>query len=297
MPSKTKILTDRGLIKPPSFIPTNVHYETMMGSIAYGVSCDKSDVDIYGWCIPPKEVIFPHLTGYIDGFGRQHQRFDQYQKHHIEDKDAGKVYDISMYSIVKFFHLCAENNPNMIDALFTPQFCIQHITKVGQLVRENRKLFLHKGSWHKFKGYAYSQLHKMRSKDPQGKRLEIREKFGYDVKFAYHVVRLLDEVEQILTLGDLDLQRSREHLKAIRRGEVPEEDIYKWFADKEKQLEKVYLESKLRHSPDEPAIKRLLLQCLEEHYGNLGDCIVEPDRYLVAIQDIREIIDAIRDRN
>jgi len=29
---------------------------------------------------------------------------------------------------------------------------------VGNLVREKRKLFLHKGAWPKFKGYAYSQL-------------------------------------------------------------------------------------------------------------------------------------------
>jgi hypothetical protein len=30
------------------------------------------------------------------------------------------------------------------------------------------------------------------------------------VKFAYHVVRLIGEVEQILTEGDIDLRRNRE---------------------------------------------------------------------------------------
>ena len=29
---------------------------------------------------------------------------------------------------------------------------------VGNLVRENRKCFLHKGSWLQFKGHPYSQL-------------------------------------------------------------------------------------------------------------------------------------------
>lgn len=291
MSSKTKILTDRGLIKPPSFIPTNVHYETMMGSIACGVSGDDSDIDIYGFCIPPKEIIFPHLTGYIDGFGRQYQRFDQYQQHHIKDKDAGKTYDITIYGIVRYFHLLMENNPNILDSIFVPQFCIQHITKVGQIVRENRKLFLHKGCFHRLKGYSYSQLHKMRSKNPEGKRLEIREEFGYDTKFAYHIVRLLSQCEQILIEHDLDLQRNKEHLKAIRRGEVPEEDIYKWFSDKEKQLEKIYSESKLRNSPDLIAIKRLLLQCLEEHYGNLSDCIVEPNRSDIILAELKSVME------
>src|SRR3954464_6079232 len=54
-------LTDRGLARPPRWLPGNVQYETIMGSVAYGVSSDTSDVDVYGWAIPPKEDIFPHL--------------------------------------------------------------------------------------------------------------------------------------------------------------------------------------------------------------------------------------------
>lgn len=184
-----------------------------------------------------------------------------------------------------------DNNPNMIDSLFTPEFCVLHITKIGTMVRENRKLFLHKGSWHKFKGYAYSQLHKMTTKEPDGKRKELREKFGFDVKFAYHVVRLLYEVEQILTEGDIDLQRHREHLKSIRRGEIPEQEIRNWASEKEKGLEKVYESSKLQHSPDEGKIKALLLNCLEEHYGNLEACIVNPEQAVTALKQIQEILD------
>lgn len=90
------------------------------------------------------------------------------------------------------------------------------------------------------------------------------------MKFAYHVVRLLDKAEQILTLGDIDLQRNREHLKAIRRGDVSEAEIRKWASDKEAQLEKAYtnMDSPLPYGPPEDKIKTLLLQCLEEHYGN-----------------------------
>lgn len=296
MPSTVQQLTKRGLISPPGFLPANVHYETLMGSVAYGVAGDASDSDVYGFCIPPKDWIFPHLRGEIPGFGRQVKRFEQYQQHHIDDKEARKQYDITIYSIVKFFSLCMENNPNMVDSLFTPQFCVLHITEVGGLVRENRRLFLHKGSWHKFKGYAYSQLHKMRTKDPEpgSKRAAIREEHGFDVKFAYHVVRLLSEVEQILTEGDLDLQRNREHLKAIRRGEVPEEEIRRWAADKEKQLEQVYTDSELPHSPDETKIKNLLLHCLEAHYGSLDNAVVAEDATVRALRQIRDVIEANR---
>lgn len=281
-------LSNKQHIHPPQWLPNNIHYLVMMGSVAYGVENAGSDRDIYGFCIPPKEIIFPHLAGEILGFDSQVQRFGQYQEHHI---NVDKIeYDFSIYNIVKYFRLCADNNPNMIDSLFVPGFCILHCTKIGQLVRDNRRLFLHKGSWHKFKGYAYSQLHKMKNKDKTGKRKETIDQFGYDVKFAYHVVRLLLEVEQILTEGDIDLIRNREQLKAIRRGDIAEEDIIEYFNDKEKQLEKIYLESTLPHSPDEKAIKQLLLSCLEEHYGSLDKVIHVPDKYENIVRSIQKLL-------
>ena len=292
-------LTDRGLIKPPRWLPGNVQYETIMGSVAYGVSSETSDMDVYGWAIPMKDDIFPHLRGDIRGFGKQARPFEQYQEHHVEDRDAlaghGRTYDLTIFGIVKFFALAMDNNPNIIDSLFTPTTCVLHITRVGNLVRENRRLFLHKGAWPKFKGYAYSQLHKLAIKQPQGKRAELVAEHGFDTKFGYHVVRLISEVEQILIEGDIDLQRNNEQLKAIRRGEWTEDRLRTWFADKESDLERLYAESTLRAVPDEGRIKALLMQCLEEHYGSLADCVVDPDRATIALRNIQAELDRVKD--
>jgi len=292
MPSTIEKLEKKGLIRPPTFLAKNVQYETITGSVAYGMSTDSSDFDIYGFCIPPKDMVFPHLAGQIDGFGKQIQKYEQYQQHHVDCKEEGRQYDLTIFSIVKYFQLCMENNPNCIDTLFTPQNCVLHTTQVGNMVRENRRLFLHKGCWYKFKGYAFSQLHKMKGKNPEegSKRAELREKFGFDVKFASHVVRLMLECEMILAEGDLDLQRHKEQLKAVRRGEVPVEEIEKWFNDKEKQLEKLYHDSKLRYSPDESAIKTLLLNCLEHHYGSLSECVVDVDAATKAFREMEEVV-------
>jgi len=290
-------LQQKRLIQPPRWLADNCQMLMTMGSVAYGVSNDSSDMDVYGWAIPPKEIVFPHLAGEIFGFGRQAKRFEQYQQHHIHDRDAlggkGREYDFSVYSIVKYFSLCMENNPNMVDSLFVPQTAILHMTRIGDLVRSNRKIFLHKGCWPKFKGYAYSQLHKMTGKNPVGNRLAIREKYGYDVKFAYHVVRLLSECEQLLQEGELDLQERgrREHMKAIRRGDVPEEDVRRWASEKEAHLERLYETSSLPHGPDEAKIKDLLLHCLEEHYGNLSDAVVRHDAAKLALQEIAEVLE------
>lgn len=283
----------KNLIHPPRWLPDETQYLTYMGSQAYGVDGVKSDLDVYGWAIPPKDMVFPHLRGEVLGFGQQIQRFEQWSEHHIKRHDGSDVeYDFTIFSVVKQFQLCMENNPNMIDSLFTPRRCILHSTPVGEHVRENRKLFLHKGSWHKFKGYAYSQMQKIgaRVNHSNPDRAESIEKHGYDVKFAYHVVRLLSEVEMIMIEHDLDLERNREQLKAIRRGEWTLEYLQQWALDKEKHLEGVYLASTLPHGPDEPAIKRLLLEVLEMHYGSLSGLIRVDASAEALIRDLKDLI-------
>jgi len=299
MASTVARLVDRGLARPPRWLPSNVQFETIMGSVAYGVSSDTSDMDVYGWVIPPRDEVFPHLRGEIIGFGKPGKRFEVYQEHHLIDGDAlggkGRSYDLTIFGIVKFFALALENNPNVLDSLFTTTECVLHSTRIGNLVRDNRRRFLHKGAWAKFKGYAYSQLHRIAIKEPVGVRADLVAAHGYDTKFAYHVVRLIGEVEQILVERDVDLQRDRELLKAIRRGEWTESRLRQWFADKESQLERTYAASTLRATPDEAGVKALLLECLEEHYGSLGACIVEPDRQIVALRNIQGELDRIKD--
>jgi predicted nucleotidyltransferase len=290
MASTVQELAKRQLITPPKHVLDGIQYEVLMGSVAYGVSNDTSDMDVYGFSIPPKEMVFPHLAGEIQGFGRQKKKFEQYQQHHVYRQDNKKEYDLSIYSIVKYFQLCMDNNPNMIDSLFVPQRCVLYCSKIGNMVRERRRDFLHKGSWHKFKGYSFSQVNKMKTKNPDGKRKEIVEKYGYDLKFAYHTVRLLNEVEQIMMEHDLDLQRNREQLKAIRRGEWTLDQVEQYFDEKERALEDLYIKSTLPYKPDEKKIKQLLFDCLEEHYGSLQGAVVQDAQVDQLVNEIEEIL-------
>lgn len=294
-------LEKKKLISPPSFVVSNCAYLTIMGSHAYGVA-DTSvkdkipDYDIYGFCIPPKNYIFPQDI--IPGFGTPPPRFDQYQQHHIVDPDGlgghGQEYDLQVFNIVKYFELCRGGNPNIIDSLFTPTTCVLHSTQVGVMVRDNRKLFLSKEIWKKFRGYAQSQLHKMDSKNPEGGRKEIVEKFGYDVKFAYHLVRLLNEAEMILMEGDLDLQKSKEVLKAIRRGDWKQDEIRSWANEKDKVLEVAYVNSTLPVQAPEDKLKVLLLNCLEAHYGSLDKLVRLSNKAELALEEIRNVLDRYR---
>lgn len=276
------------LVHVPRELKGKVHYETVMGSHAYGVEGNESDLDIYGFCIPPLDMIFPHLKGEIPGFGNQIQRFNQWQQHHV--KMDGKSLDFNIYSIISYFQLCMDGNPNMIDSLFTPPNCATKLTAIANYVKENRRLFLSKKTWHTFKGFAYSQLHKMQNKSPEGKRQDLIEKYGYDVKFAYHLVRLMLEVEQILTEGDLDLRQNSKVIASVKRGEWEIDAVKAFFNDKEKALESVYLNSTIPHKPDQDKIKQVLLNCLEMQYGDLEHCVKVPEKSDKVLEEITKIL-------
>ncbi len=257
--------------KAQIWILENSQYITMMGSHAYDTFTEQSDYDLYGFTIPPKDIVFPFHYGYIYGFSKDIPKFEQYQKHGMQYKK--KDIDLQIFNIVKYFQLLMDNNPNMVDSLFTKIEYVIKCTKIAEMVRINRKTFLHKGSYHRFKGYAYSQLKKVKSMNRTGKRKAIVEKYGYDTKFAGHIVRLLDEAEQILQEGDIDITRAKEQIKAVNRGEFTLEQIEQKFHEKEKYLTELYEKSKLRHRPDQEAIKELLLHCLEEYYGNIDNLV------------------------
>ena len=334
-------LEEKELINPPTWLVSNTQYLTMMGSIAYGVSSDNSDLDVYGVTIPHRHSVFPHEAGYIDGFGQRPDKFNQWQQHHIFDQSAcggkGQEYDFSIYNIVNYFKLCMENNPNMVDSLFVRRECIMHITAAFEEVRRNRKMFLHKGVAHKLRGYAFSQLNKAKNcieytKEireferqweiphtttysqaiagdlgsitqihdwpddysaymklwdaglKKTKRFEGQKIHGQDNKFLYHVFRLADQAEFILTHHDLDLQEDgrREKMKAIRRGDISYQDLVKQFGEAEKRIDNLYQTSSLRHSPNEEEIKNLLLTVLEHHFGSIDKAFKGQNRYAKA---------------
>lgn len=243
---------------------TDTHYECIMGSIAYGVATDNSDMDIHAITTPPIDWVFPHLTGAIPGFGDAPQTFENYQKHHIDAYE--KNYDVAIYSTVKIFQLAADNNPNILDMLWVPDHCLTHIDGVGEHIRKNRRHFLHKGSYHRFRGYAHQQFKRLENSP----RKDLIEQYGYDTKFAYHIVRLALQAEQILEQGDMDFSVNAPFIKEVRKGTFKNVDeLREWYKAKETDLDKLYNESKIPYKADKKFLKDILLACLEIKYGSL----------------------------
>ena len=70
-----------------------------------------------------------------------------------------------------------------------------HSTAVSKLVRENRKMFLHKGAFFKYKGYAFSNFHKLKLKSVN--RLELTNFLkDKNIEFNISYQEVIDEINR-----------------------------------------------------------------------------------------------------
>lgn len=124
------------------WVEDNKILECLVGSHAYGFATPESDEDIRGITISPLR--------YAIGF---HSNFEQ-QEYSGEDK--------VIYSLAKFMQLAAQCNPNILDLIFIPKRCIRHLDKYGEMLIENRDMFISKKARHTFSGYAFEQLNRIK---------------------------------------------------------------------------------------------------------------------------------------
>lgn len=132
--------------KAYDFLRTNEHLKDKImflclgGSHSYGTNIETSDVDIRGVALNTKEDLVGLTT------------FEQFQD---------SATDTTIYSFTKFIKLCRDCNPNIIEMLFCKPDHYFYVSPLGQLLLDNRHLFLSKKAHYTFGGYAHAQLNKL----------------------------------------------------------------------------------------------------------------------------------------
>lgn len=249
----------------------NLLYETILGSHAYGCERSDSDYDILAIVIPPREMLFPSEYDFIIGFDQlptfKRKELKGAEKRVIIDN---KTIEIEWISLVEFFYQCAiKGSPNLIEALFTRQNLVTYTSQYADILRSNRKLFLSIRTYHAFRGYSYSQLHRIKNRDYiSAERLEIINNFGYDVKMASHVFRLLDQIIQILTIGDIDLMRTKDEQKCIKAGEWGSFDQFeREYYKRMSNIDELVTKCSLSLAPRTDELRKILKECIYLFYS------------------------------
>lgn len=174
--------------------------------------------------------------------------------------------DLAMYSARKYVTLAAAGNPSILVPLFTPKNKTYMITEEGHFLREATGLFVTKQTGQRFLGYMTAQRKRMEDsraglRAPRVNRPELIERFGYDTKFAMHMLRLGYQGAEIMRFGALEFpipDPEGETLRAVRRGEFSYEDVL-LLADMLEVSLKHQIETTTRPDrPDPYAVDRLI---------------------------------------
>jgi predicted nucleotidyltransferase len=104
------------------------------------------------------------------------------------------------------------------------------------------------------------------------KRAQDEAKYGYDLKFGYHIVRLFKTAKELLETGKLNVYREdREEIMKVRRGEWTFDQLDEFTEKSDKELQHLYETSnKLPNSPNINELNSLCQEIVEQGINMKG---------------------------
>jgi predicted nucleotidyltransferase len=219
---QTGVMGDSGEILRDHDLYAHVVYRCVVGSRAYGLENEGSDVDLRGVYLPPAEL---HWSLY--GVPEQ-----------LENPAAEECY----WEMQKFLGLALKANPNILECLYTP--LVQHAAPVMQELLAERHRVLSRMVYQTFNGYVLSQF----------KRLEadFRASGAPRWKHAMHLIRLL--LAGIATLREghvpVRVDEHRDQLLRIKASDAAWDEVNAWRLALHREFDAAYASTGLPKRPD-----------------------------------------------
>lgn len=211
----------------------SVIYRCLVGSRAYGLETEASDVDTRGIYLAPAER---HWSLY--GVPEQ-----------LENAETDEVY----WELQKFLVLALKANPNILEVLHSPE--VLHVTPLAEELLAMRSRFLSKLLFQTYNGYVMSQF----------RRLMHRRERGLEPKWkhAMHLIRLLlsgiTALQEHVVPVRVD-ESHRQRLMSIRAGEMPFEQVDHWRLELHRRFEDAFRATSLPDRPDYEAANTFLIK-------------------------------------
>ncbi len=226
----------------PAALQRFVIFRCIVGSTAYGLNHEGSDVDRRGFYLPPAELHWG-LAGVPEQL----------------ETDQEECY----WEIEKFIRLGLKANPNILECLYSP--LVETCTPLASTLIERRDIFLSRHIHRTYNSYALSQFKKLEQ--------DLHTESGIRWKHVMHLIRLLLSGAVILREGFVPIRvdEHRERLLAIRRGEVAWEEVDEWRLSLHRELDRMMESTRLPEHPDYKRANEFLLAtrryAASEEYG------------------------------
>ncbi len=217
------------------------------------------DLDIYGCYIEPQERILGvmPLDHYVWSSGS------------ATEKNTADDVDVTTYSLHRWGELIRKGNPAILHYLFAANILSSSDTW-ERFIGSHRERMISKRAAMQYLGFAASQRMRLtgeRGMGRHGQRPDLIERYGFDVKFAMHYVRLLGECRELLREHKVTLPRpEKELLIDIRTGKYTQDQVFKLGDELAHECEQLLENSDLPESVDVHFLSQQIAHAYQFHW-------------------------------
>jgi len=199
-----------------------VIYRCVVGSQAFGLAGEDSDIDRRGIYLPPADL--------------------QWSLYGAPEQLENEATQECFWEMRKFLILALKANPNILECLYTP--LVETATPAAQELLAMREIFLSKLVYQTYNGYVISQFKKLEQ--------DLRSTGAIRWKHAMHLIRLLMSGVTVLKEGfvPVNMVEHRDLLLAIKRGEMEWDEVNRLRLDMHKRFDEAFADTKLPERPD-----------------------------------------------
>ena len=234
-----------------------------VGSTVHGLNIvGQDDRDEMGICWEP--------IRYVIGFQKFEQWIHRTQPEGVRS-GPGDL-DLTVYSLRKYCQLALGGNPSVLLLMFLPEYSVKTIWGLGLI--NNRKAFFSQHAIKAFLGYMTAQRLRLLGLKGQKdiKRPELVEAYGFDTKFAMHMLRLGMQGLEYARTGNISLpmpEYDREYLRKVRTGGISLEYCAHHSKTLEAELLQHLTDSNIPEQPNTEQIERYVITCYQEMWKEL----------------------------
>lgn len=177
--------------------------------------------------------------------------------------EAGDV-DHVTYGLRKDLGLALKGNPSVLLPLFAPLSHVRILTETGCALRALMPDIISQRVYAPFRGYMQQQHDRLmgRRGGMRVTRPELIQAYGFDTKYASHVLRLGFQGEELLRTGQLTLpmpDAERMLIRQVRMGGVTLDAVSDLIQEAQQRLEDAYATSPLRPSPNAAKVEAWMI--------------------------------------
>lgn len=195
----------------------------------------------------------------------------------VGERSGPGDYDLTIHSARKFCRLAASGNPSVLMVLFGPlRFCLPDSPAADLRSDDMIEAFWHQGARARFLGYCRAQRERLQGSrgGKHTNRPELIERYGFDTKYAMHMLRLGYQGIEYMRHGRITLpmpDADASYLRDVRAGKVELADVLHEADTLERELQNQ--PSSAPPEPDWDIINDWLADVFEWGWGRPKPCV------------------------